>query len=142
MSIETVVGDIHFRAQEPFSERSIRPVADLRPLLEPVEMISLFRPEFVRIFRCGSAEVLILLHRLDRSVFAELFWRSDLLVLFHRRQASGLESRETIVRQGACAGKNKRRAVSAPQAKCEASDLDVRFEEVEVLVGFARQLSE
>src|SRR5438309_10875989 len=72
VAVQAVIRNICLRAQEPFREWCIRPIAYLCPLLEPINVVGLFCPESVRILCRRSIKVLILLHRLDGGVLAEL----------------------------------------------------------------------
>ena len=44
VAVEAVVGDVQLAADEPLRERRVRPVEDLVPLLEPVQLLGLLGP--------------------------------------------------------------------------------------------------
>src|SRR6202162_121599 len=84
MSIQAILGEFHFPADEPFCERGF-PFDHLAPALSPDQFVSLARPELVRALDRLAIHPLILREILDPRFLGELPGRLEKPLLLQVR---------------------------------------------------------
>src|SRR5687768_10919497 len=74
MTVETVVGNIDLSADKPFGKR-FTPFENCVPFLEPVKLLSLFRPKTFGVGFSLGVKPFVFLKTLNVSICGKLCWR-------------------------------------------------------------------
>ncbi len=76
VAIETVVRDVQLAADEPLRVRQV-PLESFHRRLEPIEVLGLFAPESLGIFRGLGAHLFVFIHRAHARLLREIRGRRD-----------------------------------------------------------------